>query len=283
MMPATSPEHVVRDGASCTIYRDAPRWNTHTTAAIGKFKCATPEAGTQLLAHVCETLAREGVQAIVGPMDGDTWHAYRLLSETDGTPPFPLEPVSGASDHAAFAQAGFEAISSYVSARAVLADAIEPVPPHVPGLTVEAWDGANAEALIGQVFDMSLSAFQRNAFFKPITRDAFIDLYRPIIPGLDRRFIVFARGPGRQIAGFLFAYPNLFEQPRPTSLVIKTYASGVRGAGRLMLDAVQRTARDSGFTHIIHALMHVDNQSLERSALHGGKVFRRYALMGKVL
>jgi hypothetical protein len=282
-MSTAGPEHVVRDGASCAIYRDAPRWKAQATAAIGQFKCTTPEAGAQLLAHVCETLAREGVQTIIGPMDGDTWHAYRLVSESDGTQPFPLEPVSGAADHAAFANAGFLPISNYVSARAVLAAAIEPVAPHVPGLTVEAWDGANAEALIGQVFDMSLSAFQRNAFFKPITREAFIDLYRPIIPGLDQRFIVFARGPGGQIAGFLFAYPNLFEQPRPTSLVIKSYASGVRGAGRIMLDAVQRIARDSGFTHVIHALMHVDNQSLERSALHGGKVFRRYALMGKVL
>lgn len=283
MMSTSGPELVTHDGASCAIYRDAPRWNAQATAAIGQFKCATPEAGTQLLAHVCATLAREGGQAVIGPMDGDTWHAYRLVSESDGAPPFPLEPVSGAADHAAFAAAGFRPISSYVSARAVLAAAIEPVAPRVPGLTVEAWDGANAEALIGQVFDMSLSAFQRNAFFKPITREAFIDLYRPIIPGLDRRLIVFARAPGGQIAGFLFAYPNLFEQPRPRSLVIKTYASGMRGAGRVMLDAVQRTARDSGFTHIIHALMHVDNQSLERSALHGGKVFRRYALMGKVL
>jgi hypothetical protein len=30
----------------------------------------------------------------------------------------------------------------------------------------------------------------------------------------------------------------------------------------------------------IHALMHVDNVSRSRSALHGGVIFRRYALMG---
>ncbi|MEQ1712593.1 MAG: hypothetical protein ABL908_14495 [Hyphomicrobium sp.] len=280
---AFAPEIVTRDGAACTVHRDAPRWGDAATAAIGGFSCASAEAGASLLGEVCATLAREGFAAAVGPMDGDTWHAYRLVTETDGSPSFPLEPRSGALDSLAFTAAGFEPISHYVSARASLADAIESVRPDSRGLTVETWDGANAEALLGQVFDMSLAAFQRNAFYKPITRTAFVDLYRPVIPAMDRRFILFARTPDRAVVGFLFAYPNVFEGPRPSSLVVKTYASGVRGAGRLMVDAVHRAARDHGFSHAIHALMHIDNQSLERSALHGGTIFRRYALMGRGL
>ena len=50
-----------------------------------------------------------------------------------------------------------------------------------------------------------------------------------------------------------------------------------------MLDAVHQNARRHGFTHAIHALMHVDNISRERSQRQGGEVFRRYALMGRML
>lgn len=228
-------------------------------------------------------LKAEGYTALVGPMNGDTWHAYRLVTQSDGSVAFPLEPVSGEFDHAAFLQAEFTPISTYQSARTALQNAVEELPPSRPGLVVTPWDGADAEALIGRVFNMSLAAFQRNAFYKPITREAFLELYRPIIPAMDRRFVFFARTTEGRVVGFLFAYPNMTEGSRPSSIVVKSYASAVRGAGWLLLDAVHRSAREHGFTHAIHALMHDENQSRDRSARHGGTVFRRYALMGRSL
>lgn len=194
-----------------------------------------------------------------------------------------MEPVSGAEDHAAFTAAGFSAISEYVSARAIIPANEDAELFQVPGLTIETWDGRDAAALIGQVFDISIGAFARNAFYKLITREAFLELYRPVMPAIDKRFVLFAKVASGQIAGFLFAYPDVFEGPKPRTLVIKTYASAVRGGGRAMLDAVHRNAREHGFTHAIHALMHVDNISRDRSQRHGGEVFRRYALMGRML
>jgi hypothetical protein len=279
----SAAEVMTSHGASCAIYRDAPAWGTARTVAVGAFRCPDAASGAALLRDVCAMLAAEGFEAIIGPMEGDTWHAYRVVTETDGSRPFALEPVSGPADHAAFRDAGFREISNYVSSRAVLDDAIEATQPVVPGLRVEAWDGQNAEALIGQVYNMSLASFAGNAFYKPISRAAFLDLYRPIIPAMDPRFIFFARTDAGQIAGFFFAYPNLAEGARPTTLISKTYASAVRGAGRLLADAVHRSGREHGMTHVIHALMHQDNQSLHRSGLHGGHVFRRYALMGRKL
>lgn len=48
----------------------------------------------------------------------------------------------------------------------------------------------------------------------------------------------------------------------------------------MLADTAHRTMRDLGYTEVIHALMHVDNRSRERSARHQGRVFRRYNLMG---
>ena len=263
------------------IYRDAPSWENKRTAAIGAVAFGSREAGEALLAQAAAELAAEGFEAIIGPMDGDTWHKYRLVSESDGTPPFALEPVSGPHDHAAFIAAGYAPISNYVSSRARLSDTIGETPAAMDGVTVTAWDGSGAEQLIGKLFDMSGSAFAGNRFFKPISRDSFLELYRPLLPLLDPRHILFAYGPASQLVGFLFGMPDR-TAATPTA-ILKTYASGLRGVGHLLADSYHRRALALGFTEVIHALMHEDNVSRQRSERHSANVFRRYALMGRDL
>ena len=267
--------------ASCRIFRDAPSWDGRRTAAIGEFRCARAEDGTALLTRTSELLRAEGFEAVIGPMDGDTWHRYRVVLESDGSPPFALEPVSGPHDLAAFQSAGFAPISLYASARAPLA--IEAGPPFaIDGVCVEAWNGVDAHALIGHLFELSSAGFSRNAFFKPIEPSEFFKLYEPLIPAIDPRLVLFALESGKPV-GFLFAFPNGPIARKPDAVVLKTYASMRHGVGRLLGDAFLRTARDLGFSEMIHALMHVDNVSRQRSALHGGTIFRRYALMGRRL
>jgi hypothetical protein len=279
----STPETITVQGAACRLYRDAPSWNDRKTAAIGGFRCDTADAGQVLLAHVQDALAAEGFEAVIGPMDGDTWHSYRLVAESDGSPPFLMEPVSGPHDQAAFAANGFAPISAYVSARTSLKAAIGPSEPvRLDGVTVTAWDGANAETLIGTLFDMSAARFSRNAFFKPMTREAFLQLYQPILPLLDPRLILFARDE-TGIVGFLFGFPNRHDGKPTKTAILKTYASARHGVGHLLADHFHRATLDFGFEAVIHALMHVDNVSRQRSSLHGGEIFRRYHLMGRHL
>lgn len=276
------PERVSVPGAEAALYRDAPDWDGCRTAAIGRIAFDSAKAGQALLETVSASLAREGFEAVLGPMDGDTWHRYRLVAETDGSPPFLLEPVGGPHDNAAFLAAGFTPVSSYVSSRALLADALAPEPVRMPGVAVTAWDGNGAERLITQLFTMSASSFAGNHFFKPITLEAFLSLYRPVLPLLDPRHILFAHAEGGQLVGFLFGMPDRAAASRPAA-ILKTYASGLRGVGHLLADSYHRRALDLGFTEVIHALMHEDNMSRDRSEKHKARVFRRYALMGRRL
>jgi hypothetical protein len=277
------PEVLTRDGASCRIYRDAPSWDGLKAAAIGSFRCASAQAGEALLREAAAMLQAEGFTALLGPMDGDTWHAYRVVVETDGSAPFPMEPVSGPHDRAAFDASGFAPVSSYVSTRASLAEAIGPeAPVTVAGVTVTPWDGQGADRLIGGLFDMSAASFSDKAFFKPITKEAFLALYAPMLPAIDPRLVLFAHD-ANGLVGFLFGLPNLAEGRQPKTAILKTYASARPGVGHLLADTFHRTARDCGFVDVIHALMHVDNISLERSRRHAGQVFRRYALMARRL
>jgi hypothetical protein len=252
------------------------------SAAIGRIRFDSVVAGNRLLSDVAERMKAEGFGALLGPMDGDTWHSYRLVSESDGSAPFLMEPTSGPHDLAAFATAGFEPVSRYVSARALLRNTITEEPVSMPGVIVANWDGKDAEGLIQKLFAMSGTAFRNNRFFKPIDLESFLDLYRPIMPFVDPQHVFFARR-GEQLVGFLFGMPDRIAPDGKPAAILKTYASALRGVGHLLADTYHRRAIEMGFTDVIHALMHEDNVSRGSSEKHKATIFRRYALTARKL
>lgn len=271
------------DDARATLYHDGPDWQGAPTATIGEFKCNTAEAGAALLQDICNQLASSGVPAVLGPMNGDTWHSYRLVTESDGSPPFLMEPQSKAQDVQAFQSAGFETLAKYFSARTEVAPAIGDPPAQPDGLTVTNWNGTDPEAHFAEVYALSTGAFAANAFYKPIDLDAFLALYMPFVPLLRPELIFTARDDTGQLQGYLFGIPNYGAGAEPDTVILKTYASLQPGLGHVMSHAFHTRALDLGFANAIHALMHDDNRSAESSRLHGAKVFRRYALMGRRL
>lgn len=279
-MTQQAAEKIAAADAACTIYRDAPAWGERRTAAIGELKCASAEGGAALLKAAVERLRGEGFEAVIGPMDGDTWHRYRVVSESDGSAPFFMEPVSGPHDLVALRSAGFAPISSYVSARASVAEEEASEAEPQAGVTLRPWDGKDAGGLIGGLFDLSRDAFAGNPFYKPITREAFLALYQPILPAIDPRLVLFAYSDAGELVGYLFAIPDRLQGPQAKTAIIKTYASRQRGVGRMLVDATNLTLRELGYVDVIHALMHVDNRSLRASTLNRATVFRSYDLMG---
>ncbi len=263
-------------GASCRLHAEAPSWDGRRTAAIGSLAIPDAASGAAMLRQAAARLAARGAQAVLAPMDGDTWHAYRVVTGTDGSPPFPMEPTSGPHDLAALTEAGFATVARYVSTR-VPADAPGPATPPMPGIAIEAWDGRDAEAMLRAILALSLRAFARNAFYRPIGEEAFLAMYRPLVARLDPGLVLLARGAAGRLVGFLLAFPDGGDPPR---LVMKTFASLRFGAGALLLAEIRRRARARGYAGLIHALMHEENRSVALSRAEGGVVFRRYALMG---
>ncbi|MTI03279.1 hypothetical protein E1297_45465 [Roseibium sp. RKSG952] len=153
-------------------------------------------------------------------------------------------------------------------------------PAATDAFNVEPWDGTNPEELFRQVYHLSVEAFSRNAFYKPISECDFLSMYMPVVPMLKRELIFFARRPDGSLAGFLFGIPNYAEGPNPTAAILKTYASLERGAGRHLASQFHMSALRLGYDTAIHALIHDDNQSANRSVVEGATVFRRYNLFG---
>ncbi|WP_050528597.1 hypothetical protein [Pseudorhodobacter aquimaris] len=271
------------DGAKITAYLDAPEWDGMPAAALGAFTCKTAAAGADVLAQALAFIREAGLRRVIGPMEGDTWHSYRFVTQSDGSPEFLMEPADNPLALKVMQDAGFAQISRYFSARVPLAQVARTAPPATAAFEVSPWDGTNPEVLFDQVFTLSSAAFSRNAFYKPISRDAFLAMYMPMVPLLRQELIFFARRPDQSLAGFLFGTPNYAEGPKPRSAILKTYASLEKGAGQHLAHAFHTAALAGGYDTAIHALIHEDNLSALRSAAEGAEVFRRYGLFGLVL
>jgi len=275
-------ETLQRSGAKLQLYHDAPEWNGKTMA-VAELEFDSVEAGAALLEDAATLAMREGAVSLIGPMEGDTWHSYRLPTETDNSPPFLMEPVCGAHDIESFEKAGFSSISNYFSASVPLSEVNSVVPKAQEGLTATNWDGNNAEDIFAEVHQLSTEAFAKNAFYKPIEVKEFLSMYLPMVPYMKPELIFLARDVDGKLQGFLFGLPNHAEGAAPESVILKTYASLKKGAGYLLSSMFYQAAREAGYKTAIHALMHDDNLSALRSATNGAEIFRRYALMGRRL
>ena len=269
--------------SSLRLYRDAPAWNGKPCAAIGEFDFQDKAGAAALIEKVIAHISADGYHAILGPMNGDTWHSYRAVIETDKSAPFMLEPVSGAYDLSCLQNAGFKAVSHYHSNRALLKDTLTETPAAIDGVEITQWDGKNGDALVDHIFAMSKDSFAKNKFFKPVTSESFRDLYIPLLSAIDPRFVLIAKHHSGSICGFLFGFPDGSAPDDNPTIILKTYASGIRGVGYALADYFHRTALEAGFQSVIHALMHEDNASLQRSQQHNAVTFRRYALLARVL
>jgi hypothetical protein len=262
--------------SSCTLWLEAcPSYAGLATACIGHFRCDDEASGRMLLDRAATELARRGMQYAVGPMDGDTWHAYRLVTHSDGSPPFALEPFNPAFYPMAFAD--FEVIGRYCSART---DEVRrrnvtacEARLHSAGIHLRSFDMQHAERDLLDIHQLSLRAFARNLLYTPIGETAFMDLYRPLLGRVDPKLILMAEDESLQ--AFLFAIPDRH------NVVVKTYASLRPGLGAYLAEQLQ-SGPAARYEKIIHALMHDDNVSRRNSSKYAA-TFRRYAIYGRRL
>lgn len=275
----SAAEVMTGEGASLAIYREAPSLDGARTAALGQFQCESAEAGARLIRASMERLRDEGFGAVLGPMDGNTWGKHRLVVESDGRPAFLMEPSNPAHYVAAFEASGLGIVSRYVSA--VRPADVEPGRSAAPaGLRLRVFDKARAEEELTRIHALSLLQFASNHFYQPISLEEFLASYRPVLGAIDPELVLLAESEAGELAAFLFAVPNFAEGPKPKSVILKTYASRVKGAGSMLANEFHARAQARGFTDVIHALMHESNLSALHSDKTGGKVFRRYALWG---
>ncbi|MCA1733764.1 MAG: hypothetical protein LC732_09195 [Acidobacteria bacterium] len=242
-------------------------------------------AAAECLQAAAAWLASEGAGAIVGPLDSDTWHRYRLNAGPFDVPPFPMEPWNPPWYTELWETSGFHLVETYSSKR--IEDVAE-IRPHLAkgvershrlGYRIRPLRRDDLQAELDAIHRISLSIFADNFLYSPLDRREFGELYAGALPLLDPDFVVFATAPDGPECGFVFSFA---EQDR--GLVhYKTIGVEARhrrsGVAAALADHVYSNALGKGLKAGNHALMRDNNASQGMDAGHG-TVFRRYFLYG---
>lgn len=277
----------VREGFGCRamLWPRGPALNGEPAAAIGRIEVTTQAGATSFLKSLLEECRQEGSSWVVAPLDGDTWHTYRLAVSGSERPFFAMEPPAHPLLAAALLEAGFAPQLHYLSAEVPLTDG-RTASPGSASLSVRALDVRDPEADLERMYRIASVAFQGAPLFTPIDFEGFAELYRPALAKVVPELVLFAEDERGEAVGFLFGFPDWAEgTASPRAAILKTYATVTpgAGAGTVLADAFHERARRLGFESVIHALMHENNRSLRHSRRLGGSPFRRYALFGRSL
>lgn len=271
----------------------SPRYGRHTTGCLGHFYADARETALDLLAHAVRTAREAGLDYLVGPLDGDTWHAYRLTTDTCGHPPFFLDRLTPSEWPGYFREAGFTVIAEYFSTAAP-AVVYEEKAANVWNERFRAggeWSlrALNLEDFEGElrrIYTLSRRAFADNFLYTPIEWPDFLALYLPLKPLIRPEFVHMAFR-GDELAGFCLCLPDYAQAKRGEAvdaLILKTFARdpdpACKGLGAFLLWHAHALAAEHGFARLIIAFMHADNASL-RLALKAGTIIRKYALFGR--
>lgn len=274
-------------------WRDVPAMADARIGCIGDFDARDETAARAVLEAGCARLAELGCGLAVGPMDGNTWRRHRFVTDAGMRPPFFLEPWNPAPWPAWWERAGFAALSRYSSSRLDLTDDSPPMDRlerrlAERGVVLRELDAARYEEELRSIHRLSLAAFANNFLYTPLGADEFVAMYGKVRE-LVRPGFVWLADCGGELAGFVFGVPDVLAMQRgeAADFIVKTLAvdprSRAAGLGSLLVDRVQRSAREAGFGHAIHALQHESNTSLRITGRFGGEVIRRYALYAKRL
>ncbi len=275
--------------ATASLWLDAPPSPDGTPCAfVGHFASVSPDESADLLTALAQEAKSAGKRRVLAPIDGSTWRAYRCVVESNGRPPFFLEPQTPDGLEAHFVAAGFARAESYASLE------LEDLSPFAAaeddykdrlaaaGIAVRDFDMQCFETDLVKLHALSLSAFAENPYYAPLDFEPFAGMYRPAVFLFEAGLALIAER-GNEAVGFIFAYRDGLDK---SVTVLKTIAvaPAVRETGLAshLTRAVLRRAADLKCKSAIFALMHEKNKSFAWAIRHG-RIFRRYALMAKDL
>jgi hypothetical protein len=169
-----------------------------------------PAPVTEMLGQSIQWLRQQGCRSIVGPIDGDTWHKYRINVGPHDDSPFLLEPTNPEYYSKLFLGAGFEVVDRYHSLRVEDIAAIAP-------MLKPAYDAASQrdyclrpirlehfEDELKIIFEISKQAFDENFLYDDISWPEFLSLYAGAKPLIRPELVWFVVDTTGSEVGFLF-------------------------------------------------------------------------------
>lgn len=255
-------------------------WRSPSLGILGLFEALDghPEAVAKLFREAAGWLDRE---TVVGPMDGDTWHRYRVNVGPFDEPPFLGEPYNPPYYEALWTANGFSVLERYSSKRVDPAAVVVFLEDKrntalAAGYRLRSLDRGRFRDELRTIYELSRRIFDRNFLYSEISEDDFLRLYDGAERLIDPELVLFAHAPDGEPAGFLFAYPD-----RGGAVDFKTLGvlpghrrSGVAAA---LFYEGHRRAAEKGFRIANHCLFKEGNPSGDLDG-GAGSLLRTYHL-----
>lgn len=237
----------------------------------------------QLFGEGIDWLQEAGCGPIVGPMDGDTWHRYRLNVGPFEEPPFLLEPYNPPYYERLWTANGFGVLEHYVSKRVDAAAVVAHLEPKrqaalAAGYQLRPLDSGRFRDELRTIYELSRRIFARNFLYTEIPEEEFQGLYAGARALVDPELVWFARSPAGEDVGFLFAYPDPFRAGAVDFKTLGVLPEHRRaGVAALLFHEGHQRALAKGYRIANHCLIKEGNPSGDLDG-GAGRVMRRYCL-----
>ena len=288
-------------GGSLHLWHNRPDYNGRKTSYIGNVNIHEKyrKNEEQLFNKIFEELKKEGIETIIGPLNGTTWNTYRYVTEKGNGRPFLLEPWNEDYSVSLFEKLGFKPLAGYISTvmegmnsngRKNLDKKIEKLKKfdYYKDIRVESAENKDLLKVLNKVYDLTVEAFKNNFLYSELEREIFLKMYMSYEDKIVKKFfkMLYLKG---ELIGYVFGIPDYTElgyKGKIDTIILKTIAVSPeyngKGMGYILINSLVEEAEKEGYENVIYALMHESNVS-KNIGLLLGNILRRYTLFIKEL
>ena len=286
-------------GGSLYLWHNRPDYNGRKTSYIGNVNIYEKyrKDEEQLFNKVFEELKKEGIETIIGPLNGTTWNTYRYVTEKGSRKQFLLEPWNEDYSVSLFEKLDFKHLAGYISTvmegmnsdgRKNLNKKIEKLKKfdYYKDIRVESAENKDLLTVLNKVYDLTVEAFKNNFLYSELEREIFLKMYLSYEDKIIKKFfkMLYLRD---ELIGYVFGIPDYTElgyKGKIDTIILKTIAVSPeyngKGMGYILINSLIEEAEKEGYENVIYALMHESNVS-KNIGLLLGNMLRRYTLFIK--
>ena len=286
---------------SLHLWHNRPDYNGRKTSYIGNVNIHEKyrKDEEQLFNKIFEELKKEGIETIIGPLNGTTWNTYRYVTEKGNGKPFLLEPWNEDYSVSLFEKLDFKHLAGYISTvmegmnsdgRKNLNKKIEKLKKfdYYKDIKVESAENKDLLTVLNKVYDLTVEAFKNNFLYSELEREIFLKMYMSYEDKIVKKFfkMLYLKG---ELIGYVFGIPDYTElghKGKIDTIILKTIAVSPeyngKGMGYILINSLIEEAEKEGYENVIYALMHESNVS-KNIGLLLGNILRRYTLFIKEL
>ena len=249
--------------------------------------------------EIFESLRKEGIETIIGPLNGTTWNTYRYVTEKGNGRRFLLEPWNEDYNVSLFEKIGFKHLAGYISTimegmnsegRKNLNKKMERLKKfsYYKDIRVESAEDKDLLTVLNDVYNLTVESFKNNFLYSELEREIFLKMYMSYEDKIVKKLfkMLYLKD---ELIGYVFGIPDYTElgyKGKIETMILKTIAVSPvyngKGMGYILINSLVEEAEKEGYENVIYALMHESNVS-KNIGLQLGNILRRYTLFIKEL